>query len=174
MGASTHAGSLNHLGHRREKELGRGRRQDQRGHPGEAAPRGPRGSAPSATARLHHWGLTPPAAPSVSAHFTDQATEAGWWEPTWVTSHVSAEVQSQVGPCASPRASVPADTGPRPSTYLDPLDALGDDIGVVHGHQWDLDSSHPAHSVCPHPCGQSRGWSALWAPAGVSPQACLP
>lgn len=52
-------------------------------------------------------------------------------------------------------------------TYLDPLDALGDDVGVVHGHQRDLDSSHPAHSARPHPCGQSRDRSALLLQAGL-------
>lgn len=45
--------------------------------------------------------------------------------------------------------------------YLDPLNALGDDVGMVHGHQRDLDSGHPAHGAGPHSCGQSRERSAL-------------
>ena len=44
-----------------------------------------------------------------------------------------------------------------PATHLDPLNALGDDVSVAHGHQRDLDTSHPAHSARPHPCGQSTG-----------------
>lgn len=47
------------------------------------------------------------------------------------------------------------------SMYLDPLNALGDDVGMVHGHQRDLDSGHPAHGAGPHSCGQSRDRSAL-------------
>lgn len=62
------------------------------------------------------------------------------------------------------------------SMYLDPLNALGDDVGMVHGHQRDLDSGHPAHSAGPHSCGQSRdksallcleGWPARWGGAPV-------
>lgn len=57
----------------------------------------------------------------------------------------------------------------RPS-YLDPFDALGDNVGMVHGHQRDLDSSHPAHRACPHSCGQSTRDSALLAPEGMPPK----
>lgn len=76
-----------------------------------------------------------------------------------------------------PRVSAEARTRPRaphppaPVTrlrgaYLDALDALGDHVGVVHGHQRDLDPRHPAHGVRPHACGQRRPVSS------VSP--CLP
>ena len=44
-----------------------------------------------------------------------------------------------------------------PATHLDPLNALGDDVSVVHGHQRDVDAGHPAHGARPHPCGQSTG-----------------
>lgn len=46
------------------------------------------------------------------------------------------------------------------AAYLDALDALSDDVGVMHGHQGDLDARHPAHSGRPHSCGQSAQLSS--------------
>lgn len=56
--------------------------------------------------------------------------------------------------------------GRGPATHLDALNALGDDVGVVHGHQRDLDAGHPAHGARPHSCKQSVGSSALPASGG--------
>ena len=57
--------------------------------------------------------------------------------------------------------------GRRPSAHLDALNALGDDVGVVHGHQRDLDAGHPSHGARPQSCKQSAGSSALPASGGV-------
>lgn len=77
----------------------------------------------------------------------------------------SAGLHSQV--CAPPTWCL------GPSTHLDPFNALGDDVGMVHGHQRDLDASHPAHGACPHSCRQSTDSSALLATGGGQPAGCL-
>lgn len=96
------------------------------------------------------------------AHSTDQATEVRGGG----SYHVSV-LSFRARSLRRPTSQAPTVTqGPGLPAYLDPLDALGDDIGMVHGHQRDLDSSHPAHGVRPHACRRRGDGSALPAPAG--------
>lgn len=79
-------------------------------------------------------------------HFTDEVTEA-WGGAGTHRGHAACK-----------------------HTYLDALDALGDDVGMVHGHQRDLDSSHAAHGTGPHACRRDRVRSALQHQAGLPAQ----
>lgn len=69
--------------------------------------------------------------------------------------------------CSHPTSPPIPSTDPGLPTYLDPLDALRDNIGMVHGHQRDLDSGHLTHSACPHSWGESTSRSTLVACRGM-------
>ena len=98
--------------------------------------------------------LTPPRASShEEAHFTD-----GPLTPSVATCVCGAR--------ARPGGRRSLMRGRGPAAHLDALNALGDDVGVVHGHQRDLDAGHPAHGARPHSCKQSAGSSALPASGG--------
>lgn len=108
---------------------------------------------------LLHFIVTPPKTPG-HVGFTDDVTD------TWGSVTPPAGVQSQApAPPHKPVShSLPWHLGL--ASHLDPFNALSDNVGVVHGHQRDLDSSHPAHGTCPHSCGQNMDSSALPAPGG--------
>lgn len=94
--------------------------------------------------------------PWSNAHRTEEAAEAQGAEGTQVVTP-PASAGSEPGP-GSPQLTRRLGL----ATHLDALDALSDDIGVMHGHQRDLDASHPTHSGRPHSCG--RGHSSALPP----------
>lgn len=95
----------------------------------------------------------------------------GGWGPARRGTHGSRSTCQSWGPEPGPRPPPPtsqppaADAMPGASAYLDALYALGDDVGVMHGHQRDLDSGHAAHGSRPHACRRRTGQLCRQLPA---------
>lgn len=95
----------------------------------------------------------------------------GGWGSARRGTHGSRSTCQSWGPEPGPRPPPPtsqppaADAMPGASAYLDALYALGDDVGVMHGHQRDLDSGHAAHGSRPHACRRRTGQLCRQLPA---------
>lgn len=152
-------GSQKHLGHRTWEKAGPAAR-------GRAGLGINKKLCPEGQGGWHHWDtalVTPPGTPSVLMPLA----QTRWLRLRMVWG---------------PHAAIPlwcwaSQSGPSPaqlacllglSTYLDALDALSDDVGMVHGHQRDLDSRHPAHTARPHSCGQSTAGQLCWHLLGAA------